>query len=70
MNGLGLTLVRRECLSEQAESEWDDELPIGPRPARTKEELVCRLLDFVDGWNGNDNYSREGRRKRKRGDYE
>ncbi|GLA71921.1 hypothetical protein AtubIFM55763_002428 [Aspergillus tubingensis] len=39
MNGLGLTLVRRECLSEQAESEWDDELPIGPRPARTKEEL-------------------------------
>ncbi|GLB10955.1 hypothetical protein AtubIFM57258_007367 [Aspergillus tubingensis] len=69
MYGLGLTLVRREFLSEQAESEWDDELPIGPRPARRKEELVCRLLDFLEGWNEN-NSSREGGRKRKRGDYE
>ncbi|RAK92221.1 hypothetical protein BO79DRAFT_276960 [Aspergillus costaricaensis CBS 115574] len=71
MYGLGLTLVRRECLSEQAESEWDDELPIGPRPARRKEELVCRLLDFLEGWNENNSTSsREGGRKRKRDDYE
>ncbi|BCR94336.1 uncharacterized protein AKAW2_11382S [Aspergillus luchuensis] len=71
MYGLGLTLVRRECFSEQAESEWGDELPIGPRPARRQKVLECRLSDFLEGWNENNSTSsREGERKRKRGDYE